>query len=110
MNDVGAMGAIADCRVIDVVGLVSPELSEREMQMLRSRNGNRSLLGDVIFQYLCEQRPDYVVLFPDINTWALSREAVLQPVWSCSPSNALDRGADTLVVYRPIWAGDGKEP
>ncbi|UCG42592.1 MAG: hypothetical protein JSU73_12135 [candidate division WOR-3 bacterium] len=57
-GDIGAIGYFSGRRVIDVVGLVTPEM----VGYLRSQK----VWGQGLLEFLAERRPDFAIIFPDL--------------------------------------------
>jgi arabinofuranosyltransferase len=80
-NDVGAIGYFSNRHVLDLLGLVTPEVvAYRKKQPVGREN-----LGGL--EYIRAKRPDYLVIFPD---WFpnLKNSRFLQPVYAADvPDN-----------------------
>lgn len=59
LNDVGAIGFLADREVIDLMGLISPEVTP----MVSGRSPGE--WDAALAEYLRQRRPEYLVIFPD---------------------------------------------
>lgn len=57
-GDIGAIGYLSGRRIIDVVGLVTPEV----VGYLR----RQTVSGEGLLEYLALAKPDYVIIFPDL--------------------------------------------
>ena len=90
VNDVGAIAYFGRRRILDLEGLVSPEV-------LPYRN-----LPDRGQQVVRAMRPDYLVIFPG---WYpdLSNDPAFQEIHRVSIADNIISAGDTLVVYRAPW-------
>ncbi len=57
-GDIGAIGYLSGRRIIDVVGLITPEV----VDYLRRQTAS----GEGLLEYFSLARPDYVIIFPDL--------------------------------------------
>jgi len=106
VNDIGAIGFITQMHVLDLQGLVTPEvLPLREM---RSRLDGTAPVK--MFDYIVSRRPDYLVIFPQWYPELDQRRELFTPVYWVELRDNITNGADVMVVYRTIWAEQGKEP
>ena len=94
VNDIGAISYFSNHRIIDTVGLVTPEVV-RYIDAAGSRD-------EGVMRFLAEKRPDYVIIFPD---WypRLSGSPVLEEVYSITLSHPVAVGSPRMVVYRAHW-------
>lgn len=58
-NDVGAIGYLSRCRVLDLLGLVTRDVLPYRRRQEQERTGQAYL------DYLRERKPDYLAIFPD---------------------------------------------
>ncbi len=84
-HDIGALGYFGEHALLDLAGLVSPEV----IPFIR----DEALLGD----YLDEKAVDYLVTFP---SWYPVLVADLQPAFRSHGKIAPDIGGENMVVYR----------
>jgi hypothetical protein len=87
-HDVGALGYFGDHKLVDMAGLISPEV----IPFLR----NEAALTD----YLDSKGVSYLVTFPDFYPTLTSG---LQPVFSTGAPYSPAQGGTNMVVYR--WLG-----
>jgi hypothetical protein len=87
-HDVGALGYFGDHKLVDMAGLISPEV----IPFLR----NEVALTD----YLDSKGVSYLVTFPDFYPTLTSG---LQPVFSTGAPYSPAQGGTNMVVYR--WLG-----
>jgi hypothetical protein len=89
VNDIGAIAYLSRREVIDLVGLVSPEV-------LPSRRAGE---GELL-RYLLERCPRHVIVFPDWYPQMTARGDVLEPIYRVRLEHNTVAGADEMVVYR----------
>jgi hypothetical protein len=87
-HDVGALGYFGEHKLVDMAGLISPEV----IPFLR----NEAALAD----YLDSKRVSYLVTFPDFYPLLTSG---LQPVFSTGAPFSPAQGGTNMAVYR--WSG-----
>lgn len=95
VNDIGAITYFSQRRVLDTVGLISPEVLEYR------RHGER--LGDAAFRFLRARRPDYAILFPDWYPDIVGREDLAEPVHRVVLEENVICGGPEMVVYKMDW-------
>lgn len=106
LNDVGAIGSLADREVIDLMGLTSPEV----IHLVAGKSPG--VWDAALADYLSQRRPDYLVVFPN---WfpLMVKELPLEPVYAVSLPERRIAGIDNLtvagggkmVVYKCLWPG-----
>jgi hypothetical protein len=91
VNDVGAMAYFSGRRVLDLEGLVSPEVLPYR------------LLPDRATKVVAQFQPDYLVIFPH---WYpdLAKAPEFREVQRVSITDNLISAGDTLVIYETPWA------
>jgi len=88
LNDIGAIAFISRRPVIDLMGLVTPDI------LPYRREGEEG-----VARYLAEQCPQFVIVFPAWFPTMTSRREVLVPIYSVKlPRNEV-AGAAEMVVY-----------
>jgi hypothetical protein len=92
VNDIGAIAYVSRREVIDLVGLVSPEL------LPHRRAGEMAVL-----EHLLERCPGHVIVFPAWYPRMTARGDVLQPIYRVRLAHNTVAGADEMVVYRLSW-------
>ncbi len=85
VHDIGAMGYYGNHRLVDLAGLVSPEV----ISFIRD--------DAQITLYLNSRKVEYLVVFPD---WYPSLVSGLLPVYSTNSSFAGSIGATNMTIYR----------
>jgi hypothetical protein len=100
VNDIGALKYLLPNRVIDLVGISSPEL-RREVADDLARGRARSW-EQAMLQALARRRPDYLVIFP---SWfpAVERVPGFRLVERFEVPNNITMGGDQIGVYRTPW-------
>jgi len=104
VNDVGAIAYFSERKVLDTVGLISPEVLGYRRQGQSAEAAMLSLLE--------AERPGYAALFPDWYPNAVKTELFV-PIHRVILSDNLVCGGDEMVVYRLDWderAGRGGDP
>ena len=89
LNDIGAIAYISRRPVIDLMGLVTPEIIPYR------RQGEEGIL-----RFVGEQCPDYVIVFPAWFPDMTARRYLLEPVFRVRLERNEVAGADEMVVYR----------
>jgi hypothetical protein len=89
VNDIGAIAYFSRRPIIDLMGLVSPEIIPYR------RKGEAGVM-----QYVAQQCPDYVIVFPAWFPGMTGRGDVMEPIYRVRlPRNEVS-GAPEMVVYR----------
>ncbi len=96
VNDVGAITYFSQRKVLDTVGLISPEVLDY------CRRGER--LDTAAFRFLRSRRPEYAVLFPNWYPDIVRREELAEPIHRVVLSENLICGGKEMVVYKMHWA------
>jgi hypothetical protein len=89
LNDVGAIAYISRREVLDLVGLVTPEVIPYR------RQGD-----DGVLRYLVQACPDYVIVFPAWFPRLTAQRALLEPLYAVRLERNLVAGGAEMVVYR----------
>jgi hypothetical protein len=100
VNDIGAIGYISDMPVVDLQGLVTPEI-------LPLRSLARRLDGTAprrVLEFIVEHEPDYLIIFPRWYPDLDMRRDLFTPVFGVTLEENITNGASVMVVYRTIWA------
>ncbi len=106
VNDVGAIGVLADRNVLDLQGLVTPEALAARAEAYRqylATGETPTAIADFVFSH----RPDYVAIFPAPNWYPEidARRDLLTPVFEVELPDNVTCGSRLMRVYRSIWAG-----
>jgi arabinofuranosyltransferase len=89
VNDIGAIAFFSRRPVVDLMGLVTPEIVPYR------RAGEPGVM-----RYVAERCPDYVVIFPAWFPRLAAREDLLTRVYAVRLDRNEVSGADEMVVYR----------
>ena len=89
VNDIGAIAYFSRREIIDLMGLVTPEIIPYR------REGEAGVL-----RYLVESCPDHVVIFPAWFPQMAARSDLLEPRYRVRLERNEVAGADEMVVYR----------
>ena len=95
LNDVGAITYFSQRKVLDTVGLISPEVLDHR------RRGER--IETAAFRFLRSRRPEYAVLFPDWYPDIVRRKELAEPIHRVVLSENVICGGKEMVVYRMNW-------
>ncbi|PYO01570.1 MAG: hypothetical protein DMD91_07120 [Candidatus Rokuibacteriota bacterium] len=91
LNDVGAIAYVSRRPVLDLMGLVTPEIIPYR------RQGE-----DGVIRFVGEQCPDYVIVFPAWFPNMTARRYLLEPIHRVRLERNEVAGADEMVVYRLV--------
>jgi len=91
LNDIGAITYISERPVVDLAGLITPEV----VPLLHSPNRD-ALLAD----FLVEQNVDYAVIFPGWFPGLVARDDLLTEVQRVTLGHRTIAGGETMAVYR----------
>jgi len=91
LNDIGAIAYISERPVVDLAGLVTPEV----IPLLRSPNRD-ALLAD----FLAERDVDYAIIFPNWFPGLAARDDVLEELHRVTLDHRTITGGETMVVYQ----------
>jgi hypothetical protein len=92
VNDIGALTYFGERRVIDLVGLATPEV------LPHRRRGEAALL-----RYLGQRCPEYLVIFPAWYPELAAHAELFRPVIEVTLAHNVVAGADTMTVYETAW-------
>jgi len=91
-NDIGAIAYFSKRRIIDICGLVSPEL------MIPLESGEKGLI-----RYLAGERPGYLIIFPSWYPRISKLKPLLTEIHRVSTHPNLICGASTMTAYSLDW-------
>ena len=100
LNDIGAITYVSQRPVVDLAGLVTPEV----VPLLRAPD-REALLAS----FVAERDVQYVILFPNWFPVLSSRSDLLEPVHQVTLERNTIAGGQTMVVYRVIGANTAGE-
>jgi hypothetical protein len=89
VNDIGAIAYFSRRPVLDLMGLVTPEIRPYR------RDGEPGIL-----RFIAERCPDMVIVFPSWFPLLAAREAVFVPVYRVRLDHNEVAGGPEMVVYR----------
>jgi hypothetical protein len=98
LNDIGAIGYLSQRRVVDLVGLVSPEAIDALQGKAPGWEQDVALC-----RFLSRHDPDYAILFPNWYPELTRNRQVLTPVHTVRLVRNTIAGGEEMVVYRPHW-------
>jgi hypothetical protein len=98
LNDIGAIGYISGRPVIDVVGLVTPEVIE--VLEAQQRGDEREA---ALCRFLSYRAPAYAILFPNWYPILTSNAQVMRPIHRVRLAHNTISGGDEMIVYAPRW-------
>jgi len=114
VNDVGVFKYLLPNPLLDLVGLMTPEVSRRRVEAASRGEG----FGDVLVGMLETHRPDFVLVFPAWFTYPGRHPESFRPLRTLTLSDNITMGGEMMVLYdtpwtrRPLVAGaeDTAEP
>jgi hypothetical protein len=89
VNDIGAIAYFSRHSLIDLMGLVTPDIIPYR------RDGERGII-----RYLAEHCPDYLIVFPTWFPQLTARRESLQPIYRVRLERNEVAGGSEMVVYR----------
>jgi hypothetical protein len=92
VNDIGALTYFGERRVIDLMGLATPEI------LPYRREGPEAVLRD-----LGRRCPEYLVIFPAWFPEIAARADLFRPVTEVTLAHNVVAGAATMTVYETVW-------
>jgi hypothetical protein len=92
LNDIGALTYFGERRVIDLMGLATPEILP-----------HRRAGPEAVLRYLARRCPEYLVIFPDWFPELAARADLFRPVTAVTLAENLVAGAATMTVYETAW-------
>src|SRR5262245_17442005 len=97
VNDVGALTYFGNRRIVDLMGLVTPDVVPAR------RRGDPGVLA-----YLERACPDYLVIFPAWFPGLAARTDLFRPIQRVRLEHNVVAGADEMVVYETAWSRQGR--
>lgn len=92
VHDIGAVGFYAPRPILDLAGLVSPEV----VPIIRD--------GEALMRLMCERNAQYLMAFPDqIPTSEDDPRLGGAPVYSTDAPYAAEAGGDNMAIYKLQW-------
>ena len=94
LNDIGAIAYVSERPVVDLAGLVTPEV----VPLLHSPDRDARLAD-----FMAARDVAYVAIFPNWFPEIAARTDVLEPVHQVTLERNTIAGGETMVVYRAYW-------
>jgi len=94
LNDIGAITYISERPVVDLAGLVTPEV----VPLLRAPDRDARLAD-----FMAVQGVQYVIIFPTWFPGLAARSDVLEPVHQVTLERNTIAGGQTMIVYEAHW-------
>jgi hypothetical protein len=94
LNDIGAITYISERPVVDLAGLVTPEV----VPLLRAPDRDARLAD-----FMAAHGVQYVIIFPNWFPGLAARSDVLEPVHQVTLERNTIAGGQTMVVYKTHW-------
>jgi len=91
VNDIGAIAYFSRREIIDLMGLVSPDIIPYR------REGEAGVI-----RYLVERCPGHVIVFPAWFPQMTARRDLIEPIYRVRLEHNTVSGADEMVVYRLV--------
>jgi hypothetical protein len=91
LNDVGAIAYVSRRQVIDLMGLVTPEIAPYR------RRGEAGVID-----FVSRTCPDFVIVFPAWFPDLTARRSLLEPIYAVRLARNVVAGGPEMVVYRVI--------
>jgi hypothetical protein len=105
-NDVGAIAAITDMRVLDMIGLVSPEI----IRHLTFENARTGAWQRLVWQEAAQRRVDYLVVVMRPERYQGFIRAGDKPIFRTEITDNITCGGPLIVVFEPRWKVSKKAP
>lgn len=101
--DIGAIGYWSDREVLDLMGLVTPEI----IPYIKEKGTTRAR-SESILEYLREKRPDYLAIFPAAFPGMIDDTRVFVPIYQVRLENNQIVAVDWMVVAKCFWDRDAR--
>ena len=99
VNDVGAFKYLLPNRLLDLVGLMTPEVTRR--RQLASAQGRSD--GEVLVGMLEERRPDFVIVFPSWFAFPARHPESFHPLRTVTIRDNITMSGEMMVLYDTPW-------
>jgi hypothetical protein len=106
LNDVGAITHISNRRVLDMMGLVSPEM----IDAIKDEERHTCPYDLQIARVMLEQRPVFIAIFPWWYQCMVDWPGMLQAEKQFDITGPTVIAGGSLVVYRPLWQNWPMQP
>lgn len=97
LDDIGAITFLSNRRILDMWGLVSPEVWPI-IHKPSSRDRDLSML-----RLLSQQKVDYVFMFPNWHSDLLHAQGLFTPLHQVQVEHNTILGGPEMIVYQPDW-------
>jgi arabinofuranosyltransferase len=94
LNDIGAITYVSQRPVVDLAGLVTPEV----VPLLRAPDRASRLV-----EFMAKRDVQYVIIFPNWFPDLAARADLLEPVHQVTLERNTIAGGETMVVYEAHW-------
>ncbi len=98
-NDVGAIGALTDMRVLDMIGLVSPEI----LRHLTMKNVPGGAWQQLIWKEAADRRADYLIMVVPREAYEGLLRSGNRPIFRIEIADNITSGGPVIVVFEPYW-------
>jgi hypothetical protein len=99
VNDVGAFKYLLPNRVLDLVGLMTPELTRKRHQASAQGRGFEA----VLVEFLEERRPDFVLVFPSWFAYPERHPESFRRLHSIAIRDNITMGGEMIALYDTPW-------
>ena len=99
VNDVGAFRYLLPNRILDLVGLMTPEVTTRRKAAAAHGVG----FGEVLVDLLEERRPDFVIVFPDWFPYPAAHPERFHLLRSVGIRDNITMGGEMIALYDTPW-------
>ena len=99
VNDVGVFKYLLPNPLLDLVGLMTPEVTRRRAGAASRGEG----FGDVLVGMLESRQPDFILVFPDWFTYPARHPESFHPLRTLTLSDNITMGGEMMVLYDTPW-------
>ncbi len=99
VNDVGAFKYLLPNPVLDLVGLMNPEVTRRRREAAARGIG----FGEVLVGILEERRPDFIIVFPSWFRYPEQHPESFHPLRVVELPGNITMGGEMMVLYDTPW-------
>ena len=104
LADIGAIGMIAQNRVIDLNGIVTPELVEYLNRRIKAGRIDYPYQDKLLLQYLGKKKPEYLVIFPRYYPRLSRNKTVFKEVFQARLARNTICYGNLMVVFQCDWS------
>jgi len=98
VNDIGAFKYFLPNRILDVVGIASPEAKRHRVR----RMAEGATFYQAVVEYLERHRPDYLAIFPEWLS-AITQDPRFEPLYVLPIPDNRTMGGDEIVLFKTPW-------